>query len=102
MLRSLRQLWRHRFRSALIVASAAVGVTGVVCPVNYGASGSQQLMEQIRRMGEIGLDPEAPYQRRGSRARRNLLNDIIRRQVLSTTHCRSRPILGDGFICGLA
>src|SRR5215472_6670774 len=51
MLRALRLLWRHRLRSAMIIASAAVGVTGVVCPVNYGASGSKQLLEQIRRMG---------------------------------------------------
>lgn len=51
MLRSLRLLWRHRLRSTLIVASAAVGVAGVVCPVNYGASGSRQLLDQIRGMG---------------------------------------------------
>ena len=50
-LRSLRLLWRHRLRSLLIIASAAVGVAGVVCPVNYGASGSKQLLEQIRQMG---------------------------------------------------
>jgi putative ABC transport system permease protein len=50
-LRSLRLLWRHRLRSVLIIASAAVGVAGVVCPVNYGASGSKQLLEQIRQMG---------------------------------------------------
>ncbi len=51
MLRSLRMLWRYPLRSALIVSSAAVGVAGVVCSVNYGASGTQQLLEQIRRMG---------------------------------------------------
>ncbi len=51
MRRSLRLLWRHRLRSTLIVASAAVGVAGVVCPVNYGASGSKQLLDQVRRLG---------------------------------------------------
>src|SRR5258708_19000088 len=50
-LRSLRMLWRYPLRSALILSSAAVGVAGVVCSVNYGASGTQQLLDQIRRMG---------------------------------------------------
>jgi putative ABC transport system permease protein len=51
MQRSLRRLWRWRLRSALIVSSAAVGVAGVVCPVNYGAGGARQLLDQVRRMG---------------------------------------------------
>src|SRR5215472_8775559 len=49
--RSLRRLWRWRLRSALIVLSAAAGVAGVVCPVNYGAGGARQLLDQVRRMG---------------------------------------------------
>ena len=48
---SLRQLWRHRLRSALLVLSAATGVVGVVCSVNYGTGGTEQILEQIRRMG---------------------------------------------------
>jgi putative ABC transport system permease protein len=51
MVRSLRTLWRYRLRSALIVTSAALGVAGVVCPVNYGAGGAKQLLDQVRRMG---------------------------------------------------
>jgi len=31
--------------------SAALGVSGVVCAVNYGASGTRQILDQIRRMG---------------------------------------------------
>jgi putative ABC transport system permease protein len=31
--------------------SAALGVSGVVCSVNYGASGTEQILDQIRRMG---------------------------------------------------
>jgi len=31
--------------------SAALGVTGVVCSVNYGASGTRQILDQIRRLG---------------------------------------------------
>jgi len=30
---------------------AALGVSGVVCSVNYGASGTKQILDQIRRMG---------------------------------------------------
>jgi putative ABC transport system permease protein len=51
VLRSLRLLWRYRLRSALVMLSAALGVTGVVCSVNYGASGTQRILEQIRRLG---------------------------------------------------
>jgi putative ABC transport system permease protein len=31
--------------------SSALGVIGVVCSVNYGASGTRQILDQIRRMG---------------------------------------------------
>jgi putative ABC transport system permease protein len=51
VLRSLRLLWRYRFRSALVLLSAALGVTGVVCSVNYGTSGTQKVLDQIRRLG---------------------------------------------------
>jgi putative ABC transport system permease protein len=47
----LRLLWRYRLRSSLLISSAAIGVIGVVCSVNYGASGTQKLLDQIRRMG---------------------------------------------------
>ena len=49
--RALRLLWRFPLRSALLMLSAALGVSGVVCSVNYGASGNQQVLDQIRRMG---------------------------------------------------
>jgi putative ABC transport system permease protein len=49
--RALGQLWRYRFRSALLMLSAALGVVGVVCSVNYGTGGSKQILDQIRRMG---------------------------------------------------
>jgi putative ABC transport system permease protein len=51
VIRSLRLLWRCRLRSTLLMTTAAIGVAGVVCSVNYGASGTKQLMDQIRRMG---------------------------------------------------
>ena len=51
MVRAVRLLWRYRLRSALLMLSAALGVSGVVCSVNYGAGGSKQILDQIRRMG---------------------------------------------------
>lgn len=51
ILRALRLMCRHRLRSALLMLSAALGVCGVVCSVNYGASGTKQILDQIRRMG---------------------------------------------------
>jgi len=51
ILRSLRILWRYRLRSGLLMLSAATGVAGVVCSVNYGAGGTRQVLDQIRRMG---------------------------------------------------
>ena len=51
IIRSFRVLWRYRLRSALLMLSAATGVAGVVCSVNYGASGTAQILDQIRRMG---------------------------------------------------
>lgn len=51
VLRGVRLMWRYRLRSALLILSAALGVGGVVCSVNYGASGTRQVLDQIRRMG---------------------------------------------------
>jgi len=48
---SLRRLWRYRLRSTLLVLSAATGVAGVACSVNYGAGGTEEIVAQIRRMG---------------------------------------------------
>jgi putative ABC transport system permease protein len=49
--RSLRLILRYPLRSGLLALSAAVGVSGVVCSVNYGASGTQKVLDQIRRLG---------------------------------------------------
>lgn len=48
---SLRSIARYPLRSSLLVSSAVLGVCGVVCSVNYGAGGSQQILDQIHRMG---------------------------------------------------
>ena len=49
--RSLRILCRYPLRSTLVMVIAGTGVAGVVCSVNYAASGTNQLLDQIRRMG---------------------------------------------------
>lgn len=51
VVRSMRLLGRYRLRSTLLIISATIGVAGVVCSVNYGAAGTKQILDQIRRMG---------------------------------------------------
>src|ERR1700739_2623317 len=51
LVRALTLLWRFRLRSTLIMTSAAIGVAGVACSVNYGASGTKRILDQIKRMG---------------------------------------------------
>lgn len=49
--RALRLVCRYPLRSSLLMLSAAIGVCGVVCSVNYGESGTKQILDQIHRMG---------------------------------------------------
>ena len=51
LVRALSLLWRYRLRSGLLLVMAVLGVDGVVCSVNYGAGGTQQIIDQIRHMG---------------------------------------------------
>jgi putative ABC transport system permease protein len=48
---ALRQMWRYRLRSGLVVSCAALGVAGVMTSVNFASSGRQQVLDQIRRIG---------------------------------------------------
>jgi putative ABC transport system permease protein len=94
IVRSLRLILRYPLRSALLMLSAATGVAGVVCSVNYGAGGAKQILDQIRRMGTNVLIV-APAQSRvvAGRARTGQLvttlvqrdYSAIRREVLSRT-----------------
>lgn len=95
ILRALRLIRRYPLRSLLLMLSAALGVGGVVCSVNYGASGTQQILDQIRRMGTNVLII-APTQSRaiGGRARTgNLVTTLVERdyraiknEILNRTH----------------
>jgi putative ABC transport system permease protein len=91
-------------RSALIVASAAVGVAGVVCPVNYGASGSKQLLEQIRQMGtNVLIITPAQDRAIAGRARTgNLVTTLVERDHVAVqreiaSRTRSSALVTGGF-----
>jgi putative ABC transport system permease protein len=87
---ALRVLWRFRFRSALILASAILGVAGVIVSVDFASGGRQQALQQIERMG-VNVLAITPRQNRsvGGRARTGALVQTlvdadyagIRRQV---------------------
>ncbi|HEX7137070.1 MAG TPA: ABC transporter permease [Vicinamibacterales bacterium] len=48
---AVRQMWRFRLRSGLVIICAALGVAGIITSVNYASSGRLQVLDQIRRMG---------------------------------------------------
>lgn len=104
VIRAFRLLWRYKLRSALLMLSAALGVSGVVCSVNYGASGTQQILDQIRRMGTnvIIITPtqsQAIADRARTGAAVTTLVDrdytAIKKQVLART--RSSGLVTQGF-----
>src|SRR5260370_7139494 len=71
LLRSLQLLWRYRLRSALVMLSASIGVTGVVFSVNYGTSGTRKILDQIRLLGtNVVIVTPATSLPVGGRARR--------------------------------
>lgn len=47
----LRQIWRFRLRSVLVIACAALGVAGAITSVNYASGGRAQVLEKISRLG---------------------------------------------------
>jgi putative ABC transport system permease protein len=89
---ALRVLWRFRFRSALILLSAILGVAGVIVSVDFASGGRQQALNQIERMG-VNVLAVKPQQDRsvGGRARTGAIVQTlvdadyagIRRQVPS-------------------
>ena len=47
----LRQIWRYRLRSMLVICCAALGVAGAVTSVNYASGGRQQVLSRIQQLG---------------------------------------------------
>jgi putative ABC transport system permease protein len=67
---SMRQIWRYRLRSFLVIACAALGVAGAVASVNYASGGRAQVLEKIRRFGTNVIVINAEQSRAaGGRAR---------------------------------
>lgn len=104
MIRSLVVLRRYRLRSALTVAGAALGVAGVVCPVNYGASGSKQLLDQIRGMGTnvLVITPVQDKAIAGRARTGDLVTTLVERDHAAMRHeiaslIRSSAIVTGGF-----
>jgi putative ABC transport system permease protein len=78
LVEALRVVWRFRFRSALIVLSALLGVAGVIVSVNFAAGGRQQAIRQIARMG-VNVLAITPRQDRtvGGRARTGAIVETL-------------------------
>jgi putative ABC transport system permease protein len=104
LLRSLQLLWRYRLRSALVMLSASIGVTGVVCSVNYGTSGTRKILDQIRLLGTNVLivtpatsRPVAGRARTGEAVTTLVERDYvaIRREILTRT--RSSAVVTASF-----
>lgn len=67
---SLRQIWRYRLRSTLVIGCAALGVAGAITSVNYASGGRVQVLEKIRRLGTNVVVVSAEQSRaEGGRAR---------------------------------
>lgn len=66
----LRQIWRSRLRSTLVISCAALGVAGAVTAVNYASGGRAQLLDRIQRLGTRLVVVNAEQDRaRGGRSR---------------------------------
>jgi putative ABC transport system permease protein len=66
----LRQMWRYRLRSILVISCAALGVAGAITSVNYASGGRAQVLEKIRRLGTNVIVVSAEQSRAvGGRAR---------------------------------
>jgi len=98
--RSVRQLWRFRLRSSLVVGCASLGVAGVIVSVDFAAGGRQQVLDQIRRMGtNVVMVTAQPDRARGGRARTGAIvttlregdYTAVRREVADVV--RSSPIV---------
>lgn len=74
-----RQLWRYRTRSLLVMACAALGVTGSIAAVNYASGGRQQVLDQVARLGTNVIVVSALQDRStGGRARTGTIVTSLR------------------------
>jgi len=100
--RSLRIMWRYRLRSGLIVTSAALGVAGVVCPVNYGEGGAKQLLDQVRSMGTnvLIITPVADKSVAGRARTGGLVTTLVDRDLLAIQRDVTGLTRSSGLVAG--
>ncbi len=78
---ALRQAWRFRLRSLLVVSCAALGVAGAVTAVNYASGGRSLVLEKIRRLGADVIVVNAEQARAsGGRARTGAIVTTLREE----------------------
>jgi putative ABC transport system permease protein len=95
-------MWRYRLRSALIMTSAALGVAGVVCPVNYGEGGARQLLDQVRSMGTnvLIITPVADKSVAGRARTGGLVTTLVDRDLLAIQRDVTGLTRSSGLVAG--
>ncbi len=72
-------MWRYRARSLLVIACAALGVTGSIAAVSYASGGRQQVIDQVARLGTNVVVVSALQDRStGGRARSGTIATTLR------------------------
>lgn len=99
----LRQIWRYRLRSALVISCAALGVAGAITSVNYASGGREQVLEKIRRLGTNVIVVNAEQSRAtGGRERTGtIVTTLVEADYLALKHeidgtVRSSPLVSAG------
>lgn len=76
---AMRQIWRFRLRSALVISCAALGVAGAVTSVNYASGGRALVLQKIERLGTRLVVVNAEQSRaEGGRARTGQIVTTLR------------------------
>lgn len=91
-LAALRQAWRYRLRSVLVIGCAALGVAGAVTAVNYASGGRADVLAQIRRLGTNLVIVSAKQDR--AVAGRARTGEIVTTLVEADYRALEREVLG--------
>ena len=96
-----RQLWRYRTRSLLVMACAALGVTGSIAAVNYASGGRQQVIDQVVRLGTNVIVVSALQDRSsGGRARTGTIATTLRDEDYRTLRREVPAIVRSSALAG--
>ena len=103
-IRSLRLVLRYPLRSGLLVLSAALAVSGVVISVNYAASGTEKVLDQIRRLGTnvLIITPAQSKSIRGRARTSAAVTTLVERDYAALkrdiqAHTRSSALVTESF-----